>query len=66
MYEMLVVLRYADNTIMCQKHDTRGVGNMKLMLYMYEMLVGLRINFTKSEIVMTKCENLGQQVSQWV
>lgn len=37
---------------------------MKPMLYVYEMLVGLRINFTKSEIVMTKCEKLGQEMSQ--
>lgn len=37
-----------------------GAVNMKLLLYMYEMLAGLKINFSKSEvIVINDEENLG-------
>jgi hypothetical protein len=27
-----------------------GARNMKLLLYMFEMIVGLKINFSKSEL----------------
>jgi hypothetical protein len=48
----VAVLQYADDTIICLKHDMIKARNMKLLLYLYEMMAGLKINFNKSEIVM--------------
>jgi hypothetical protein len=48
----VAILQYADDTIICLKHDLEGARNMKLLLYMFEMIVGLKINFSKSEILM--------------
>jgi hypothetical protein len=47
----VAVLQYADDTIVCLKHDF-DKANLKLLLYLYEMLAGLKINFNKSEIIM--------------
>jgi hypothetical protein len=47
----VVVLQYADDTIICLKHDIFKARNLKLLLYMYEMMAGLKINFHKSEIL---------------
>jgi hypothetical protein len=33
------------------KHDIFKARNLKLLLYMYEMMAGLKINFHKSEIL---------------
>lgn len=32
------------------KNDMEGAVNMKLLLYIYEMMAGLKINFNKSEV----------------
>jgi hypothetical protein len=47
----VVVLQYADDTIICLKHDIEGAKNMKLLLYIYELIAGLKINFSKSEVI---------------
>ena len=47
----VAVLQYADETIICLKHDFEGASNMKLLLYIYELMAGLKINFSKSEIL---------------
>ena len=52
----IAVLQYADDTIICLKHDIEGAKNMKLLLYMYELMAGLKINFSKSEILTIKDE----------
>jgi hypothetical protein len=48
----VAILQYADDTILCLKHDLEGARNLKLLLYMFEMIAGLKINFSKSEILM--------------
>jgi hypothetical protein len=48
----VAILQYADDTIICLKHDLEGARNMKLLLYMFEMIAGLKINFSKSKIIM--------------
>lgn len=48
----VAVLQYADDTIICLKHDFAMARNLKLLLYLYEMMSGLKINFGKSEIFM--------------
>jgi retron-type reverse transcriptase len=45
------VLQYADDTIICLKHSIEGARNLKLLLYMYEMMASLKINFLKSEVI---------------
>jgi hypothetical protein len=47
----VAVLQYADDTIICLKHNIQGARNMKLLLYMYEMMAGLKMNFCKSEVL---------------
>jgi hypothetical protein len=48
----VAILQYADDTIIFLKHDVMGARNMKMLLYLYEMMAGLKINFNKSEAVM--------------
>lgn len=51
----VAILQYVDDKIVCLKHDYEGARNMKLIM------VGLKINFNKSEIVMINDdENLAQ------
>jgi hypothetical protein len=47
----IAVLQYVDDTIICLKHDLEGARNLKLLLYLYEMMAGLKINFHKSEVM---------------
>jgi hypothetical protein len=48
----IAVLQYADDTILCLKDDLEIVQNMKLLLYIYEKMSGLKINFSKNEVLM--------------
>lgn len=55
------MLHYADDTIVCLKHDLERARNLKVLLYIYQMMAGLKINFNKSEIVMAnEDENIAQ------
>jgi len=57
----VVILQYADDTIMCLKHNLEGARNMELLLDLYEMMAGLKINFNKSGVVMLNdVSNLAQ------
>jgi hypothetical protein len=44
------ILQYADDTILFMEHDLEKAVNMKLLLCIFEQLLGLKINFYKSEI----------------
>jgi hypothetical protein len=44
------ILQYADDTILFLQYDLEKAVNMKLILTIFEMLSGLKINFHKSEI----------------
>ena len=48
----MVILQYADDTIICLKDNIETARNMKLLLYLYEMMSDLKINFTKSEVTL--------------
>ena len=48
----VAILQYADDTIVCLKDDINVARNMKLLLYLYEMISGLKINFDKSEVLL--------------
>lgn len=57
----VAILQYADDTIICLKQEMEGAVNLKLLLYMYEMMARLKINFNKSEVIMINDEeNWGQ------
>ena len=47
----VAILQYADDTIICIKDDLEMTRNMKLLLYLCEVMSGLKINFSKSEIM---------------
>jgi hypothetical protein len=42
------ILHYADDTILFMEHNLEKAINMKLILYFFEQLSGLKINFHKS------------------
>jgi hypothetical protein len=46
----LSILQYADDTIIFLDHDLEQAKNLKLLLYAFEQLLGLKINFHKSEV----------------
>jgi hypothetical protein len=52
----VAILQYVNDTIVFLKHDLDGAVHMKLLLYLFEMLSGLKINFNKSEISMINDE----------
>jgi hypothetical protein len=52
----VAVLQYANDTIVFLKHDIEGAVHMKLLVYLFEMLAGLKINFNKSEFFMINDE----------
>jgi hypothetical protein len=47
----IAIIQYADDTIMCLGADENQARYMKLLLYIYEQLSGLKINFEKSKIL---------------
>uniref|UniRef100_A0A8R7QJD2 Reverse transcriptase domain-containing protein n=1 Tax=Triticum urartu TaxID=4572 RepID=A0A8R7QJD2_TRIUA len=47
----VAILQYADDTILCIEHDPEKAMNLKLLLYMFELMSGLKINYQKSEIL---------------
>ena len=46
----LLILQYADGTILFMEHDMEQAKNTKLLLCAFEQLSGLKINFHKSEL----------------
>ena len=48
----IALLQYADDTILCIQDDMEVAQNLKLLLYLYENMSGLKINFSKSEVIM--------------
>jgi hypothetical protein len=50
------ILQYADDTILCLEDDVDKARNMKDLLYLFEDMSGLKINFNKSEVIMV-CED---------
>jgi hypothetical protein len=48
--EGLSILQYVDNTILFLDHDLDKAHNMKLFLFAFKQVSGLKINFHKSEL----------------
>ena len=47
----VAILQYADDTVLCIEHDPDKAVNLKLLLYMFELMSSLKINYQKSEIL---------------
>jgi hypothetical protein len=45
-------LQYADDTILYLDDDENGARNIKMLLYMFKQMAGLKINFEKGEILL--------------
>ena len=58
----VAILQYADDTILCIKDDTEMATNLKLLLHLYELMSGLKINFDKSEVTMIHGDDSRQLV----
>jgi hypothetical protein len=54
----VAILQYADDTILCLKESLDGARNLKLLLYYYELMSGLKINFLKSEVVVINGDDI--------
>jgi hypothetical protein len=48
----VTILQYVDDTIVCLEHNFEKARNVKLLLYMFEQMSGLKINFDKSEVLL--------------
>lgn len=46
----IIIIQYGDDTIICIKNDLDKARHLKLLLYIYELMSGLKIIFQKSEI----------------
>jgi hypothetical protein len=53
----IAILQYADDTILGMENDEEKARNIKLLLYMYEQMAGLKINFEKSEVLVVGGDN---------
>lgn len=47
----LTHLQYADDTMILMEHDDTTIVNMKFLLYCFEWMSGLKINYHKSEVI---------------
>jgi hypothetical protein len=48
----IAIMQYADDRVLCLKNDIAIGRNAKLLLYMFEQLYELKINFEKSELIL--------------
>jgi hypothetical protein len=53
----VAILQFIDDTIMCLENDMEKARNVKLMLYIFEQMSDLNINFEKSEIILVGGDN---------
>ena len=47
----VAILQYADDTVICFEHYEEAAVRLKLLLCIFELMSGLKINFLKSEIL---------------
>ena len=53
----IAILQYADDTVICFEHNVECALNIKLLLYVFELMSGLKINYSKSEIFLIGGDN---------
>lgn len=57
----LTHLQYADDTVILMDCDDSTITNMKFLLYCFEWLSGLKVNYHKSEVIVFGV----QEEEQW-
>jgi hypothetical protein len=55
------VLQYVDDTVLFIQDDVDSAINLKLLLYTFESMSGLKINFEKSEVLLIQPDDLKLQ-----
>jgi hypothetical protein len=50
-------MQYADDTILYLKNDMSKARNAKLLLYLFEQMSNLKINFEKSAVILVGGDN---------
>jgi hypothetical protein len=53
----MIHLQYADDTVICISHDPGKALNLKLLLYLFELMSDLKINYQNSEIFLVGGDN---------
>jgi hypothetical protein len=54
----VAIMIYADDAVLCITHDPERAINLKLLLYMFELMSGIKINYQKSEIFLAGGDNI--------
>ena len=54
----VAILQHVDDTILCLEDNEENARNMNLLLYLFENMSGLKINFSKSEVIMISGEEV--------
>lgn len=57
----LTHLQYADDTVIFLEFSTENLQNIKLILSCYDVMLGMKINFEKSEVFTVGLEESDQQ-----
>jgi hypothetical protein len=57
----LTHLQYVDDTVIFQKNNESNLRNMKFILYCFEAISGMKINFDKSEAFVISADKDEQQ-----
>jgi hypothetical protein len=61
----VAILQYVDDAIVCLKDDDEVMArtrNVKLLLYLYELMSGLKINSSKSEVILINGDSRKLQI----
>jgi hypothetical protein len=53
----VAIMKYADDTVLYLSHEPDKAVNLKLLLYLFELISGLKINYQKSEIFLVGGDN---------
>ena len=57
----LSILQYADDTILLMENTTTNILHIKFLLYCFEQMSGMKINYHKSEVIVLGVEKDEQQ-----
>ena len=47
----VAILKYADDIVICIEDNIDKAVNLKLLMYLFELMSGLKISFLKSEVL---------------
>jgi hypothetical protein len=53
----VAIMQYAHDSVICISHDSEKALNLKLLLYLFELMSSLKFNYQKSEIFLVGGDN---------